>query len=104
LGTAVGGWKVIKTLGVNLLKLQPIHGFAAETSASFILLGATYLGLPVSTTHVIASCIMGVGSTKRLSAVRWGIAKDIVMAWIFTLPVCAVVAGVLFWLVDSIIG
>ncbi|HEX3034536.1 MAG TPA: inorganic phosphate transporter [Thermodesulfobacteriota bacterium] len=104
LGTAIGGWKVIKTLGVNLLKLQPIHGFAAETSASIVILGAGFFGLPVSTTHVITSTIMGVGSTRRLTAVRWGIAKDIVMAWIFTLPVCAIVAGVIFWLIDAIIG
>jgi PiT family inorganic phosphate transporter len=102
LGTAVGGWKVVRTLGVNLLKLKPIHGFAAETSASFVLLGAASLGLPVSTTHVIASSIMGVGSSIRLSAVRWGIARDIIIAWVFTLPVCAVVAGLLFRLIDLI--
>ena len=73
-------------------KLQPVHGFAAETTATAIILGASSMGLPVSTTHVIATCIMGVGATKRLSAVRWGIAGKIVMAWIFTLPTTAVMA------------
>lgn len=102
LGTAFGGWKVIKTLGVNLLKIRPVQGFAAESSASVVILGAASLGVPVSTTHVIASAIMGVGSTTRFSAVRWGIARDIVIAWIFTLPVCALVAGVLFRLINVI--
>lgn len=102
IGTAFGGWKVIKTLGVNLLKIKPVQGFAAETSASVVILGAASLGVPVSTTHVIASAIMGVGSTTRFSAVRWGIARDIVMAWIFTLPVCALVAGILLRLIDVI--
>jgi PiT family inorganic phosphate transporter len=88
LGTALGGWRVIKTLGHQMLKLQPVHGFAAETSATAIILGASSLGLPVSTTHVITTCIMGVGATKRLSAVRWGVARKIVLAWIFTLPMC----------------
>lgn len=92
LGTAFGGWKVIKTMGVSMLKLEPIHGFAAETSATAIILGASHLGLPVSTTHVIATSIMGVGATKRLSAVRWGVAGRIVLAWIFTLPACALLA------------
>ncbi|MDI6745224.1 MAG: inorganic phosphate transporter [Thermodesulfovibrionales bacterium] len=95
LGTAVGGWKVIKTMGVHMLKLEPVHGFAAETSATAIILGASQLGLPVSTTHVIATAIMGVGATKRLSAVRWGIAGKIVMAWIFTLPSTALFAWVI---------
>jgi PiT family inorganic phosphate transporter len=92
LGTALGGWKVIKTMGVQMLKLEPIHGFAAETSATAIILGASHMGLPVSTTHVISTCIMGVGATKRLSAVRWGLARKIVLAWVFTLPACAVFA------------
>lgn len=91
-GTAVGGWKVIKTLGVSMLKLQPVHGFAAETSATIVIQGASLLGLPVSTTHVITSSIMGVGATRRLSAVRWGVARKIVMAWIFTLPACILFA------------
>jgi PiT family inorganic phosphate transporter len=95
LGTALGGWKVIKTLGVNMLKLEPVHGFAAETSAAAIILGASHFGFPVSTTHVISTSIMGVGATKRLSAVRWGIAGKIVMAWVLTLPVCAALSWIL---------
>ncbi len=92
LGTALGGWKVIKTMGVSMLKLEPIHGFAAETSATAIILGASQMGLPVSTTHVISTCIMGVGATRRLSAVRWGVAGKILLAWIFTLPACSLLA------------
>jgi PiT family inorganic phosphate transporter len=92
LGTFMGGWKVIKTIGVKMLKLEPIHGFAAEASATGIILTASHLGLPVSTTHVISTAILGVGATKRLSAVRWGIAGKIVMAWVFTLPVCIGIA------------
>jgi PiT family inorganic phosphate transporter len=86
LGTAMGGWRVIKTLGVQMLKLEPVHGFAAETAATATIIGASALGMPVSTTHVISSTIMGVGATRRLSAVRWGIAGKILMAWIITLP------------------
>ncbi len=96
IGTALGGWKVIKTLGVRLLKLQPIHGFAAETSATAIILGASHFGLPVSTTHVISTAIMGVGATRRISAVKWGIAGKIVMAWVFTLPMCAGLAWTIY--------
>jgi PiT family inorganic phosphate transporter len=88
IGTAMGGWRVIKTLGHQMLKLQPVHGFAAETSATAVILGASALGMPVSTTHVITTCIMGVGATQRLSAVRWGVAGKILMAWLFTLPAC----------------
>ncbi|HBH60617.1 MAG TPA: anion permease [Nitrospiraceae bacterium] len=94
LGTAAGGWRVIKTLGHHMLKLQPVHGFAAETSATAVILGASALGLPVSTTHVITTSIMGVGATKRISAVRWGVAKKIVLAWIFTLPATFLLAWV----------
>ena len=87
-GTALGGWRVIKTLGVNMLKLEPIHGFAAETSAAATILISSIFGLPVSTTHVVTTSIMGVGSTRRFSAVRWGLAGKILTAWIFTLPIC----------------
>ncbi len=104
LGTAIGGWRVIKTLGIGMLKLEPIHGFAAETSSSIIILVATHFGLPVSTTHVISSAIMGVGATKRFSAVRWGIAGKILMAWIFTLPVCFAAGFVIFWLLSLVMG
>ncbi len=87
-GTLFGGWKIIKTLGVKMLKLEPIHGFAAETSSAVIIIAASHWGMPVSTTHVVSSAILGVGATKRLSAVRWGIAGKIVMAWVLTLPAC----------------
>jgi PiT family inorganic phosphate transporter len=87
-GTLFGGWKIIKTLGVKMLKLEPIHGFAAETSSTAIIVAASHFGLPVSTTHVVSTAILGVGATKRLSAVRWGIAGKIVMAWVLTLPFC----------------
>jgi len=95
LGTAMGGWRVIRTLGVNMLKLEPIHGFAAETTAAMTIIVSSHYGLPVSTTHVIATSIMGVGATKRFSAVRWGLAGKIVMAWIFTLPICFVAGWVI---------
>jgi PiT family inorganic phosphate transporter len=98
-GTALGGWRVIKTLGINMLKLEPIHGFAAETGAALTILVSSHFGLPVSTTHVLTTSIMGVGSTRRFSAVRWGLAGKIVMAWVFTLPICFfggwVIAGLL---------
>lgn len=94
-GTAIGGWKVIKTLGMGMLKLQPVHGFAAETTSSLIILSSSHFGFPVSTTHVITTSILGVGATKRIKAVRWGIAGKIVMAWVFTLPAC----GLLAWLI-----
>lgn len=87
-GTLFGGWKIIKTLGVKMLKLEPIHGFASETSSAAIIIASSHFGLPVSTTHVVSSAILGVGATKRLSAVRWGIAGKIVMAWVLTLPAC----------------
>jgi len=99
-GTIFGGWKIIKTLGVKMLKLEPIHGFAAETSSAAIILATSHWGLPVSTTHVVSTAILGVGATKRLSAVRWGIAGKIVMAWILTLPFCFAVAWGLVRLFD----
>ncbi len=92
LGTAIGGWRIIKTLGVRLVHLKPINGFAAETSAATIIEIASRIGLPLSTTHVISSTIMGVGASKRLSAVRWGIGGNIILAWVLTLPACAVLA------------
>ena len=86
LGTLVGGWAVIKTLGMKITKLRPIDGFAAETASALTLFGTAYAGIPVSTTHTITGAIVGVGSTKRLSAVRWGVAGNVVLAWIFTIP------------------
>jgi PiT family inorganic phosphate transporter len=93
LGTYSGGWRIIHTLGSKVMKLDPIHGFAAQTSAATIIEVATRFGFPVSTTHTITSAIMGVGSTQRLSAVRWGVARDIVTAWLLTLPAAAVVGA-----------
>ena len=89
-GTMVGGWRVIRTLGLRLTKLEPVHGFAAETGAALVISGAARLGIPVSTTHAIGSAIMGVGATQRLSGVRWGVAGQVVMAWILTWPSCMV--------------
>ncbi len=93
LGTAVGGWRIIRTLGTRVIKLEPIHGFAAETTASLIIGGASHFGIPVSTTHVISTAIMGVGATRRLSAVRWGVVGRIVWAWILTIPFTFLLAG-----------
>ena len=91
-GTAIGGWRIIRTLGHKLVKLQPVHGFAAETAGASVLLGTALFGMPVSTTHVITASIMGVGAAKRWSAMRWILAEQIVWAWIFTLPVSAAIA------------
>lgn len=89
IGTMVGGWRVIRTIGLRLTKLEPVHGFAAETGAAAVIYGAAQIGIPVSTTHAIGSAVMGVGATKRFSAVRWGVAQQVVMAWILTWPSCA---------------
>jgi len=96
LGTYSGGWRIIHTLGSKVIKLDPIHGFAAETSAASVIYFFTLLGFPVSTTHTITSAIMGAGSTERLSAVRWGVAGNIVVAWVLTLPMAGLVAGLLY--------
>jgi PiT family inorganic phosphate transporter len=102
LGTLSGGWRIIRTLGTKMMKLQPINGFAAETTASLIIGGASHFGIPVSTTHVISSAIMGVGATKRLSAVRWGIVGNIVWAWVLTLPLTFALAAALMWVFKTI--
>ena len=93
LGTYSGGWRIIHTLGAKVIKLDPIHGFAAETAAASVIQLATHFGLPVSTTHTITAAIMGVGSTQRLSAVRWGVAGNILTAWVLTLPAAGLVAA-----------
>jgi len=102
-GTYSGGWRIIHTLGSKVIKLDPIHGFAAETSAASVIQLFTHFGFPVSTTHTITAAIMGVGSTKRLSAVRWGVAGNILTAWILTLPAAALVAAVVYLLLDLFI-
>ena len=98
-GTAVGGWRVIKTLGLKVTTLRPVQGFTATVSASTVIELASHYGIPVSTTHCVSSAIIGVGATRRLSAVRWGIAKDIVLTWIFTFPAC----GILGWIIAYIL-
>ncbi|MES3001106.1 MAG: inorganic phosphate transporter [Pseudomonadota bacterium] len=96
-GTMFGGWRIVKTMGQKLTKLKPVHGFCAETGGALTLFLATALGIPVSTTHTITGAIVGVGSTQRASAVRWGVAGNIVWAWIFTIPASAFVAAIAYW-------
>lgn len=98
-GTFIGGWRVIRTLGLRMTTLRPVHGFAAQASAATVIEVASNLGIPVSTTHCISTAIMGVGATRRLSAVRWGIARDIVLVWLLTFPAC----GALGWLLASVL-
>ncbi|MGE5619605.1 MAG: anion permease [Sphingomonadaceae bacterium] len=95
-GTSAGGWRIIKTMGHKIIKLEPIHGFAAESAAATVIQMASHVGLPVSTTHVISGSIMGVGASQRLSAVRWGVAGDMMMAWVLTIPATAALAWLLF--------
>ena len=102
LGTLSGGWRIIRTLGSKMIKLQPIHGFAAETTASIIISGASQLGIPVSTTQVISSSILGVGATRRFSAVRWGIVGNILWAWVLTLPLTFAFSGFLMFAITHI--
>ncbi len=92
LGTSIGGWRIVRTMGLRVVQLRPIHGFAAETAAATVIEVASRFGIPVSTTHTISSAILGVGATRRLSAVRWGVAGQIVLGWIFTIPACFVLA------------
>ena len=94
-GTAIGGWRVIRTLGMRVTNLQPVHGFAANLSAAAVIEGASLVGIPVSTTHCASAAIMGIGATRRLSAVRWGVAGSIVTAWILTFPICGVLGYLL---------
>jgi inorganic phosphate transporter, PiT family len=98
LGTLFGGWRIVKTMGQRITKLKPVGGFCAETGGAMTLFLATAFGIPVSTTHTITGAIVGVGSVRRASAVRWGVAGNIVWAWIFTIPASAFVAGLFYWL------
>ena len=97
LGTMFGGWRIVKTMGMKITKLQPYGGFCAETAGAITLIGAAVAGIPVSTTHTITGAIVGVGATRRLSAVRWGVARNVVWAWILTVPCSAVIAMVTVW-------
>jgi inorganic phosphate transporter, PiT family len=98
LGTLAGGWRIVKTMGMGITKLKPVGGFCAETAGSVMLIGTAVAGIPVSTTHTITGAIVGVGATSRLSAVRWGLARRIVWAWIFTIPAAAAMAAGSWWL------
>ena len=100
LGTMLGGWKVIRTMGTRLTKLKPVQGFCAETAGALVLFGVNVVGIPVSTTHSVTGAIMGVGSVKRMKAVRWGVAGRIVWAWVLTIPLSAFAAGLTYWLMD----
>ena len=104
LGTAAGGWRIIKTMGTKVVKLDPVHGFAAETSAATIIFGASTLGMPVSTTHVISSAILGAGSSDRFRAVRWTVARRIGIAWVVTLPASGLVAALAYLVLKPILG
>lgn len=100
LGTLAGGWKVIKTLGLNLTALKPVHGFCAETAGAITIIGSSLAGIPVSTTHTITGSIMGVGMTRRLSAVRWGVVGKIVMAWVLTIPGTIIMSAALYYIIS----
>lgn len=102
LGTATGGWKIVKTMGHKIFKLEPVHGCAAETAAAIVITGASHFGAPISTTHVISTAVLGVGASKRLSAVRWGVAGSMVLAWIITIPASGLVAGLSFLLLQHL--
>ena len=98
LGTLLGGWRIVHTMGSKITRLTPMQGFCAETGGAITLFGATFLGIPVSTTHTITGAIVGVGAARRVSAVRWGVASNIVVAWVITLPAAALIAALFYWL------
>jgi PiT family inorganic phosphate transporter len=102
LGTAVGGWRIMRTMGHRVVQLEPVHGFAAETTAATVLIGTAYLGMPVSTTHVISSAIMGVGSARGPKGVRWGVARRILLAWVITIPAAGIVAATAWAILHTI--
>ena len=98
LGTLFGGWRIVKTMGSKITRLTPMQGFCAETGGAITLFAATWLGIPVSTTHTITGAIIGVGAARKMSAVRWGVANNIVMAWIITIPASGTIAAGFYWL------
>jgi PiT family inorganic phosphate transporter len=104
LGTLTGGWRIVKTMGSRITKLQPIGGFAAETGAAFAIFGATMAGVGISTTHTITGAIVGVGAVRRLSAVRWGVAGQIVWAWLLTIPASAIFGALAYALFVLLFG
>jgi PiT family inorganic phosphate transporter len=101
-GTYVGGWRIMRTLGQRVFKMEPVDGFAAQVSAGTVLYAATHFGFPVSTTQCISGAVMGAGATKRFSAVRWGVAGNIILAWVLTIPAAAIVAGALYWPLEAL--
>ena len=102
IGTGIGGWRIVKTMGMKLTKLKPVHGFAAETSGALTLFLATTMGIPISTTHTIAGSIIGVGAVTNLAGIKWKIAMNIVIAWVLTIPASAIVAALCFWLARAL--
>jgi PiT family inorganic phosphate transporter len=108
LGTYVGGWRIIRTMGSRIIKMDPAQGFAAQSVGAAVILSASHVGFPLSTTHVISGAIMGAGAAKRFSAVRWGVAGNIVVAWVLTLPAAAVMGGVTYGVTrlfgDGVVG
>jgi PiT family inorganic phosphate transporter len=101
-GTYVGGWRIMRTLGQRVFKMEPASGFAAQATSGTTIYLATHLGYPLSTTHVVSGAVMGAGATKRLSAVRWGVAGNIFVAWLLTIPAAALVAAALYWPVEGL--
>ncbi|MCH7903043.1 MAG: inorganic phosphate transporter [Armatimonadetes bacterium] len=101
-GTAAGGWRIMRTMGQKIIRLEPVHGFVAETAGAAVITTASVFGMPISTTHAITSSIFGVGTSKRLSAVRWGVAKKVVAAWVITIPAAAAVSAVSYWLLSFV--
>lgn len=101
IGTAMGGWRIVKTMGMKLTKLKPVHGFCAETAGAFTIFLATKMGIPISTTHTIAGSIIGVGSTTNMASIKWKIAFRIVMAWVLTIPASALVSALCFWAIQA---
>jgi len=104
LGTAIGGWRIMRTMGSRVVDLEPVHGFAAEATAATVLLGTAQLGMPVSTTHVISSAIMGVGTSKGTKGVRWGVARNILVAWVITLPAAGLIGALAWFLLRLLFG
>jgi len=101
LGTSLGGWQLIRTLGTKFYKIRPVHGFASQATSAAVILAASLVGGPVSTTQVVSTAIMGVGAADRVSKVRWGVAGEILSAWLITIPATALLAGAIYWLISS---
>jgi PiT family inorganic phosphate transporter len=104
LGTMFGGWRIVRTMGMRITKLQPVGGFCAETAGAVTLLGTAYAGIPVSTTHTITGAIVGVGAARRFSAVRWGVARRVIWAWVFTIPGAALIAAISYWVGEPLLA